>query len=232
MAAAKNQDALGAVEGSCRKNYVKIAADKTEAPLVTTDPKEVNAKSQPALTLAGSDARYKPTPWILGVKFDSQLNFAAQASAVVEKLRKRTGVLRVVVARGWGANTDIFRRNLHRVCPSSGPSCGWSVVAFTSDTTRARMEAANNAAARVITGVGAGSRAATTCMDDADILPVEVVACKEAAKMNLNFRRMGADHHLRRLSEPPAQRKRIQARGRLFPCWRETALESGDPAGC
>ena len=167
------QPALDTLEVWCNRNYFRIAPDKTEALVISTDPREVNGKARPHLHLCGREISYNPSPTILGVTIDSQLTFSMQAKIAADKLRRRCNVLRMVAAKSWGADTRTLRHlYIAFVRPAAMYAAGqW--FPFTSGTTREKLEAANAGAARTITGVAAGARSLTT-LCDADIPPPQV----------------------------------------------------------
>ena len=103
------QPALDALASWAATNEVEIAADKTEALVISSDPNEVNAKCRPRLTLNGLDLVYNPEPKILGVHFDSQLRFGPQARFAVAKLSSRINVLRALAGTDWGCDEDTLR---------------------------------------------------------------------------------------------------------------------------
>ena len=232
VAAASTQRALDALEEWCDRNYFRIAPDKTEAMVITTDPRKVNGKARPPLHLGGQQISVKPTITVLGVTIDSQLTFAHHTRAAADKLRRRCSVLRMVAAKSWGADT----RTLHHlyisfVRPAAMYAAGqW--FPFAAGATREKLEAVNSGAARIITGVGAGSRSATT-LCDAEISPLRTVAHSEAAALLLNYRRQPENHHLRKLAAPPGHPRRLKARGTggLRPCWRSTAMSTLEEVG-
>ena len=231
-AAAVTQPALNALADWSSAHYLEISVEKTEAVVISLDPREVNGKCRPQMSLAGQAISYNPTPSILGVVLDSQLTFGHQALLASEKMKRRLNILRAVAARSWGADTTTLRRIYTAFIRPAGMYAAGIWWSFASATSRQRIESVNYAAARTITGVGAGSRAATTIMD-ASLPPMELVARKEAAALLLRCRRYPQDHHLNQLANPPQHPTRIKARGtgQLRPSWRSTGLSTLEEVG-
>ena len=223
-AAVTVQRALDSTSAWCKESYTTISSAKTEALLITTHPREVNAKLQPQLLVDGQQVVYNRCPTILGLTIDSQLSFTTQAAQAAAKMKRRCSILRAVAARNWGANTS----TLHRLyCSNVRPAGLYSAGIwwpFTAPTTRKSLESVNLLAARIITGVGAGARGATTCMD-AGLPPLDLLGKRDAAKIMLQLKRHPAGHPLSELLEPPPHPTRLKARsqGGTRPCWRSTA---------
>ena len=218
------QRALDAASAWCKESYTTISSTKTEALVITTHPREVNAKLQPRLLVDGQQVTYNRSPTILGLTLDSQLTFTTHAAQAASKMKRRCSILRAVAARNWGANTTTLR---HLYCSFVRPAGLYAAGIwwpFTSPTTRKSLESVNLLAARTITGVGAGARGTTTCMD-AGLPPLDLLARRDAAKIMLHLQRHPAGHPLSGLLEPPARPTRLKARslGGTRPCWRSTA---------
>ena len=220
------QRALDAVQGWSQANYLSLSKEKTEALVISTDPREVNGKARPALHLDGQQVKFNPNPTILGVKLDSQLTFTPHTLDVAAKMKRRCSALRAIAARDWGADTHTLRQVASAFVVPAGLYAAGAWWPFTAASTRQKLESANYLAARTISGVGAGSRAATTCRD-AGLPPLEILARKEAANILLKFRRMPVDHHLHQLALPPPHPPRLIAHGtggHLRPSWRTEAV--------
>ena len=232
VAATNTQRALDALATWCDENYQKISPDKTEALVITTDPREVNGKCHPPLRLADRNISYNASPTILGVQFDSQLTFTGHVLSAAAKMRRRCSILRAVAARNWGANTAALRQLYIAFVRPVGLYAAAAWWPFTSASTRQRLEVANNMAARTITGLGAGSRATTT-RRDADLASIDLIARKDTVSSFLRYRCLPADHFLHRLTLPPPQPARLKTRGtgNFRPSWRSTAIEALQEAG-
>ena len=202
IAASSAQLALDATSAWCKDNYATISPDKTEALLITTHPREVNAKLQPQLLVDGQQVTYNRSPKILGLTIDSQLTFTTQAAQAAAKMKRRCSILRAVAARNWGANTSTLRHLYCSFVRPAGLDAAGVWWPFTSPTTRKSLESANLLAARTITGVGAGARGATTCMD-AGLPPLDLLARRDAASIMLQLQRHPSGHPLTALLEPP-----------------------------
>ena len=109
VAAQRMQVALTALEEWCRRNFITIAPEKTEALLITTHPRENKGKLRPPLSICGAPVEYKETVKILGVTIDSTLTLASHARAAALKMRQRCGGLKAIAAKSWGASTGALR---------------------------------------------------------------------------------------------------------------------------
>ena len=223
VAGERVQAGLSAVEKWCGENFVELAPEKSEALLLTVDPRQVNAKCAPRLVAGGQELRHNPQPVVLGVKLDSQLGFGAHASDAAKKMRQRCQMLRALAARNWGAATHSLRRVYTAyVRPAGlyGAGVWWS---FLAPSHRRRLESVNYSAARTIAGVAAGSRAVTT-VRDVGLPPLNVVASSEAARLLAHTRRFPEGHRLRELAEGPGRPARLKGRsGEKRTSWRTSA---------
>jgi hypothetical protein len=65
---------------------VEISVSKTETLLISTDPQENAGKYDPGLRVYGRPVRVAKEPVFLGVTFDSQLGFSANAAKVQKRI--------------------------------------------------------------------------------------------------------------------------------------------------
>ena len=229
--AVTTQKALDAVEEWCTRNYVKISVQKTESLLITTHPREVNAKHQPRITLQGREVVHNAHLKILGLTLDSQLNFTFHAQESAKKIRQRTSILRTIASKSWGADTNTLRRVYLAFVRPAGLYAAEVWWPFLAATARRALEATNAAAARTITGVSRGARSATTCTD-ADILPVELVAKQAAASALVRYRSLPPTHPLTLLlQDQPVRLKARGTGGGTRSSWRSLASQVLEEAG-
>ena len=198
-AADKMQVALDSLSRWSATNAIGIAAEKTEALVVSVDPCQVNAKVQPRLVLNGTVLRYNPQPKILGVTLDSQLRFGPHARLATKRLDSRLNICKALSGTTWGADERTLRDTyVGYVRPAAMYAAGvW--MPFLSACHVNRLEAKNNAAARTIVGAPAGSNAVATCRE-AGLLPLALVAKREAAALLLRAQRYPSAHVLHRLT--------------------------------
>ena len=175
-AAEEMQLALDALSSWAELNHVLIAAEKTEALVLSSDPWEVNAKCRPRLVLCGSPVGYNAEPVILGVKFDSQLRFGPQAREATARLRARVNIMRALAGTSWGADEDTLRALYVGYARPSATYAAGVWASFIAKSHLRRLESANFSAARVITRAPAGSNSAATCRE-AGLVPLELVCC-------------------------------------------------------
>ena len=94
-AAAQLQPVLGAIGKWAKDHYMEVNLDrgKTEAMVVSLDPRETAGKAQPPLFMNGKSIGYNKNPVILGVTLDPQMNFTEHATSAKTKLRKRCNII-------------------------------------------------------------------------------------------------------------------------------------------
>jgi ribonuclease HI len=225
-AATMMQPALDALASWAATNEVKIAADKTEALVITSHPNEVNAKCHPRLTLNGSDLTYNPEPKILGVHFDSQLRFGPQARFAVAKLSSRINVLRALAGTDWGCDEDTLRSLYTGYARPGALYAGGVWHGFLAPTHARRLESANYRAARVIVQAPAGSNSIAT-RREAGLCSIGALVRRDAGRLLLHARRFPSDHAVGRLALPPVHPRRLRTTGgQLRGCWFDLATDS------
>ena len=102
----KMQSALDALSLWATKNHVEISVEKTEAVLISVDPRETAGKAKLGITLLGKPIDYKKEVTILEVGIDSQLCFSPHACGAATKLKKRLQILRAVAGKSWGPSAQ------------------------------------------------------------------------------------------------------------------------------
>ena len=225
-AAALMQPALDALASWAAANEVEIAADKTEALVITSHPNEVNAKCRPRLTLNGSDLTYNPEPKILGVLFDSQLRFGPQARFAVAKLSSRINVLRALAGTDWGCDESTLRTLYTGYARPGALYAGEVWHGFLAPTHARRLESANYRAARVIVQAPAGSNSIAT-RREAGLCSIGALVKRDAGRLLLHARRFPSDHPVGRLAFPPIHPRRLRTTGgQLRGCWFDLATDS------
>ena len=227
-AATAIQAALGATETWCEVHHLKLAPEKTEALLVTVDPRQNNGECRPLLRLCGTDVTYVRELKILGVTIDSQLTMATQAKTAGERIRQRNRVISSISARSWGADTDTLRRVYTAFARPAGLYASGAWMPYISPTQEAQVQRADNEVARIITGLPAKTNTAVATRE-AGLEPVRLVAAHEAACNLLHYSRFDAGHPLRSLSEDVPIRIRRQGGARSS--WRDTARKTLEAAG-
>ena len=203
-AAEEMQAALDGLSAWARVHEVEIAPEKTEAIVISTDPSQVNAKCRPPLNIGGSQLRYNATPKVLGVTFDSQLRFSAHSHLASTKLAARTNIMKALAGTNWGADERTLRDLFVGYARPAGLYAAGVWFSFLAPSRAARLESANYAAARIITGAPAGSNSTATCRE-AGLVPLRLLAKREAASLLLHFQRFPPGHVLRDLTStaPP-----------------------------
>ena len=213
-AAVPMQAALDGLSAWAHDHAVEIAPQKTEAVVVTTDPRQVNGKCQPPLAINDQQIRYTAAPEILGVTVDSQLRFTAHARDARAKFFARTNIIKALTGTTWGADERTLRALYVGYARPAALYAAGVWFPFLAPTHATRLESANYAAARIITGAPAGSNAIATCRE-AGLMPLGLLATRDAASLLLRAQRFPPDHVLHRLSrtEPAIPRRLRTARG-------------------
>ena len=108
-AAIPMQAALDGLSSWARDHAIKIATEKIEAPVITTDRGQVNDKCQPGLWLNGTPLLYNARPKVLGVILDSQMRFGTHAQHATAKLAARINIVKALSGTSWGADERTLR---------------------------------------------------------------------------------------------------------------------------
>ena len=88
-----------------------MAPAKTVALLVTVDPRQGgDMPGALALTLEGEAVAYTKSLRVLGVQFDPQLRFTAQAGGAAGRLLVWTNILRALAGKSLGGSPVALRR--------------------------------------------------------------------------------------------------------------------------
>ena len=222
-AATNTQIALNVITEWAAEHHVMISVEKTEAVVVSLDPRETAGKAQPPITLLERNIDYKKEVTILGVQIDSQLRFGNHAQKACKKLRKRNQILQALAGRVWGMSaTDLKRLYMAYVRPGGLYAVEvWG--AFTADSHIAHLETCNNMAVRAITGAPKGSPADQTRAEIA-LTTIRQEIEDSAAKLLIRCSQFPEDHHLRALSQPgPRQRLKSRVEDKTRQDWRSTA---------
>ena len=232
LAAEAVQPALDAVTDWASNNHVLFSMDKTEALIISLDPRETCGKAQPTLRLNHEEVSYaynpetkKTTgPDILGVKFDSQLRFNQQTEIAVKKLKNRTKIIQALAGKDWGLRACDLRQLYKSYVRPGGLYAAGSWGCFLADSHIRRLESCNYNAARTIIGAPSGSPAAPTC-SEAELIPIEQVIQEEATLLFNKYTRFPESHFLHDLTKPVATRPRLKSRGEssFRKDWRQTA---------
>ena len=227
-AAVKMQRALDALHLWCQRHHLKLAPEKTEAMLVTVDPRQTNGKVSPPLNINNVPITYVTSLKILGVKVDTQLIMGEQAKTAAEKIRHRNQVLTAIAARSWGADTDALRRIYLAYGRPAGAYAAGTWLPYASNTQVAHVERANNHAARIITGAPAKTNTMAV-VREAGLMPMKTVAALDGATQLLHYSRFAPDHPLRLLCDGPTTR--IKRQGGARSCWRDSSRRALADAG-
>ncbi len=214
------------------KNYVRVSPSKTVALICTVDPAEGHTKSSaPHLSLGGQRIRYD-RPTILGVTFDPQMRFRDQARAAARKLSARVNIMRALAGTTWGSHPTTLRTLYNTYARPVGLYASGAWYPFLADTNRQLLSRPQNRAARIITGNPSGSPALETCRD-ANLLPLDLLAREEAAKLWVQCARRPANHPLHALAQPCGWPRRLRLGGGFRTSWRDVVQDAlvGLPAG-
>ena len=198
-AATDTQIALNVITEWAEEHHVMISVEKTEAVVVSLDPRETAGTAQPPITLLEMKIDYKKKVTILGVQIDSQLRFGNHAQKARKKLHKRNQMIQALAGRDWGMSATDLKKLYRAYVRPGGLDEAEVWGAFTADSHIAHLETCNNMAARAITGAPKGSPAAQTRAEIA-LTTIRQEIEDSAAKLLIRCSQFPEDHHLRSLS--------------------------------
>ncbi len=204
------QRALDKVGIWARRNKVTLNPSKTEACLFTNS---INERDwQAGLNVEGKVVETKKVVKLLGVWFDQRLNFVEHTRKVIEKMEKRTNILRAVAGREWGWQRDtmkgIYEATVESVIWHAG--AGW--LPWISKTGMAKLEVAQRKALRVICGL-VQSSPEETIYREAETLPIGREAKRRALIAYEKSLRLEAENPRRVICEAQQQRRLKANRG-------------------
>ena len=107
-AAKEVKPALDALGKWAKDNYVVISAEKTQAMVISVDPKD--RKCQPTLFLNHQKIKYSKKLTIPRTTIDSQLRFTDQMKMAKAKLIRRNNMLTSLGGRDWRLTGADIRR--------------------------------------------------------------------------------------------------------------------------
>ena len=206
------QKALNSIDAWTADTHMEVAKDKTEAIVISLDPRETAGKSQPRLQLAAADVSYNKTVKILGVEIDSQCTFKTQAVNATRKLKERNQVLSCMAGKSWGPKgSDIRHTYKAYTRPGGLYGCGvWGP--FIAQTNLKKLETCNTRAARLITGCPSGSNNANT-LAEAQLPTIATFIKDEAVRQYSKLLEFPEGHHLKELTRTAYTRARLKSRG-------------------
>ena len=227
-AASHMRPALQAVDQWAEDHLMKVCASKTEALVISLDPRETAGKAKPPLRLAGDTVKYssdlqRKGPEILGITFDSQLRFTEQTATARSKLKTRTKIIQALAGTDWGMQGSVLRHLFNAYARPGGLYAAGVWYSFTSQTNRDKLESLNYQVARIITGAPKGSNAVATCRE-AQLPPILHVAEEESARLFNKIGNLDPSHYLAHMTtDAPRRRLKAHGTGDFRPCFRTTA---------
>ena len=191
--------ALQAVDQWAEDHLLKVCASKTEALVISLDPRETAGKAKPPLRLAGdTEVQLRPsTPRseILGINFDSQLRFTEQTVTACSKLKSRTKIIQALAGTDWGMQGSVLRHLFNAYARPGGLYAAGVWYSFIYQTNRNKLESLNYQVARIITGAPKDSNAAATCRE-AQLPPIFHSAEEESARLFNKIENLDSSHYL------------------------------------
>ena len=132
------------------KNNDLILADKTQATLFTPHPAEYNHKLN--LTIEGEILETINNPRILGLTFDTKLNFGEHTKATETKSKKTLKLIKAISGTNWGQQKETlvntFKQYTRPILEYASPA--WAPIISESNTSK--LQRVQNAALRCATG--------------------------------------------------------------------------------
>jgi ribonuclease HI len=216
------QEALDRLAAWSKQWKLEISVEKTEVVLFTNAPLE--AKRRPQLQLHGQPVNFNATPTFLGVTFDRQLTFNAHIDKIKAKLTHRAKVLGALNGRSWGCWKDDLRLLYLSYVRAAADYCAAAWGPCASDTQLKKIEVAQNAAARVITGCTSHTPTDDLLME-AQLMPFRDRVRELAATAYEKSLRLPVDNPRRDIAQSDV-RARIKKKS-----WRSVAQEAVSAAG-
>jgi ribonuclease HI len=221
-ATSTQQASLNALETWAKKWHMTISLDKTESSLFTNDTHQ--AKLQPELFICGSKITHNPQPKFLGITFDRSLSFATQADLVKKKMQRRVRCIRALAGKNWGNSRETMRRLYITFIRSVAEYCAPAWYPAASATSQQKLEVAQNAAARAITGCTANTNI-DSLLVEANIPPFRSRAEELTGASYEKSLRLPEDNP-RHSTAVEQQRQRLKREN-----WRAKGREIADEAG-
>ena len=141
VAAAKMQPALECIGKWAEEHYMEINLDagKTEALVISLDPRETAGKSQPLLKIYDKQVNYSKNPVSLGTTLDPQLNFTEHTKQAKKKMQNRTKILSSLSGKDWGLTAKDLRQLYNGYVRPSGTYGVGVFFPFVSDPSAASI---------------------------------------------------------------------------------------------
>ena len=170
-------EALRKIEKWAETNKIELNPSKTEACLFTRNNSEKDW--DPGLRIGNKAVTMKKEIKLLGVTIDQGLFFHKQTEMVVEKMKRRTKILRAVANKDWGWQKEVLVKIYKAMVESVVwyGAAGW--MPWVSKTNMEKLESAQREALRVITGVTKSTRVDNIYLE-AEVDPIGVEAKRRA----------------------------------------------------
>ena len=184
----KMQTALDALETWACNNKMDISIrddekSKTVCCLYTKNFRyESNNKVIPQLRLNGVNVYHSLTPKFLGVTVDQGLTFACHTDEKSRKMKDRNRILRSLVGRSWGQDSNTMRRVHLTYNQPVGEYAIGSWGTFASKSNLEKLEVQQRDAARIITGCCKDTKV-EHLLCEAGLMPFSILSDQQTAMM-------------------------------------------------
>jgi ribonuclease HI len=202
--------ALRKIEQWAERNKITLNPTKTEACVYTNNIRE--RSWNPGLVLGGKDIGMKKEIKLLGVMVDQAMAFKGQTKKVVESVKKRSRVLRVLAGRSWGWSIEALLR-VYKVVVESVVwygAAGW--MPWLAKTSLDKLEVAQREALRAVTGM-AKSVAAGYIYLETGVTPISWEGKRRAVMAYEKSMRLEEDNPRRMVMEKSERTRLKKNRG-------------------
>ena len=219
----KAQAAAKVVEAWAVKNRMKIAVDKCECMLFTSN--STLSKATLKLKINGSTIKMSKYPKFLGITFDRQLSFHEHAKEVKKRCGPKLRLLKLLKKAGMD---EIDARRVYIGLIRSAIEYGAEVwLAGGCQSAMKRMEEVQLEGIRSVTGLMRGTSVAAT-LTEAGEMTMEIRAEVKAGLLMETVKRLPDTHPARTSAESTSRRltrgpRKGQHRLKSWTTWRETA---------
>ena len=146
----KAQVATDIVAAWAKEWKLSLNTDKSEVSFFSTWAKE--AKWEPTIVVNGDTIKFKPTPRLLGVILDRQLNFGPQVETLREKLSPKYRMLSAISNTKWGWRKEDLMKVYLAHFNSVINYAGFAWQPSTAESHIESLERLQNRALRIVTG--------------------------------------------------------------------------------
>jgi hypothetical protein len=141
---------LTTLSESLRNHNLRLSIQKSFVTLFTSDSHQ--SRLHPSITINNQPLPLNKTPKLLGVTFDTFMAFHHHAKSIQEKMLRRNTILKALTGTSWGQQKELLSITYKALARSLANYAAPVWYPFASATSFRRLQVAQNAALRIITG--------------------------------------------------------------------------------